>query len=110
MKLNEFSYQIKELENDNKQLNNQINKLKLENEIIVENMEKVRQERHNLNLQKMETEENVEVVKREQFKSFQSNLTNILNIVIKTKNKYQQELVKIKSEVESIHSNFESKT
>jgi len=57
----------------------------------------------------METEENGEVSKRSLIKDFQKNLGDMLIMVNKTKNKYQNEILKRKAEIENMNTSFESK-
>jgi len=57
----------------------------------------------------METEENGEVSKRSLIKDFQKNLGDMLIMVNKTKNKYQNEILKLKAEIENMNTSFESK-
>lgn len=98
-----------ELEQENKNLNNQINKLKLELENLNENVEKFRIEKFNIHKQKNEIEDMKDSTKRETVKKIQTNLSNLLLVLNKMKKKYNQEIYKISTELEKLQNNYESK-
>jgi hypothetical protein len=82
--------------------------LKKENEAMNETIEKNRKEIMSLNKFKQECYENDESTKRDNMKKMQNNLNNLAMLVSKMKNKYQQELLNLKSELDSIHLAYES--
>ncbi len=100
-----MTYKIKEKEQENKNLINNLNKINVENEKLNDIVENLRSEKMSL---KNSLTSNVDV-KREQSKHFHQNISSILTAVVKTKNKYQQELLKLKVEVEGLNLYFESK-
>lgn len=97
-----------ELEQENKNLNNQINKLKAEMDSLNEALEKTHQEKIHLNKQKNQLDDLNEISKREAVKRVQTNLTNLLSILNKTKKKYNQEIYKISTELEKLQNSYES--
>jgi hypothetical protein len=62
----------------------------------------------NLNKYKQECYENGESTRRESAKKMQNSLNNLAILVSKMKNKYQQELLNLKSQLESVHFAYES--
>ena len=57
---------------------------------------------------KNNSDESNDNTKKDLRNQFHQSLSNILNAVVKTKNKYQQDLIKLKMETESLHIHFES--
>lgn len=98
-----------ELEQENKTLNNQLNKIKLEIENLNETLEKTQKEKLHLNKQKSEIDDMNDSTKRELVKKIQSNLSNLLLVMAKMKKKYNQEIYKMSTELEKLQNNYESK-
>ena len=109
MKCKEYAFKIQENEHEIKSLNNNISKVKKENESLNETIEKLRIDKINLNKIKFENQENDHYSKRETIKKLQNNLTSITLYLSRMKNKYQQEIMNLKSEIENIHLSYESK-
>jgi predicted nucleic acid-binding Zn-ribbon protein len=109
LKCKEHSFKNVELESEIKNLNNQFNKLKVENDVLNETVEKLRMEKLNFNKIKLESEENGEMTKRETIRKLQSNLSSVLLVIVKLKKKYNQEIINLKSEIEELSKSYESK-
>jgi len=107
LKVNEITFKIKESGQENATLNSQITKLKQETDYLNETLDKLCQERHNITLKKLETEEHGESSKRELAKQFQTSLSSLLTEVIEAKNKYQKEIFKLKADMEILNSHYE---
>jgi len=104
-----MNFKQDELEQENKNLKNQINRLKNEIECLNDNIEKTKKERLNLNLQKSEIEDVNDTTRREILKKIQSNLSTIVSMFNKIKKKYNQEVYKISIELEKLQNFYESK-
>ncbi len=98
-----------EFEQENKTLNNQINKLRLEIENLNESLDKTQKEKLHLNKQKSEIDDMNDSTKRESVKKIQSNLSNLLLVITKIKKKYNQEIYKISTDLEKLQNSYESK-
>jgi len=103
-----LNFKQAEYEQENKNLYNQINKLKIEIESLNETLEKTQKEKLHLNKQKSEIDDINDNNKRELVKKVQSNLSNFLMLLNKMKKKYNQEIYKISTELEKLQNNYES--
>lgn len=103
-----MNFRQTELEQENKTLNNQINKFKKEIESLNETLEKAQKEKLHLNKQKSEIDDMNDSSKRELIKKIQSNLSNLLLVMNKMKKKYNQEIYKISTELEKLQNSYES--
>lgn len=109
LKCKEHTFKHAELESEYKNLNNQLNKFKVENDVLNETIEKLRMEKLNFNKIKLENEENGEMTKRETIRKLQTNLSNVLLFIVKLKKKYNQEILNLKTEIEELSKSYESK-
>lgn len=109
LKCKEHTFKHVELESEYKNLNNQLNKFKVENDVLSETIEKLRMEKLNFNKIKLENEENGEMTKRETIRKLQTNLSNVLLFIVKLKKKYNQEILNLKTEIEELSKSYESK-
>ena len=104
-----MNFKQAEIEQENKTLHNQINKLKLEVETLNETLEKTQKEKLHLNKRKSEIDDINDSTKRELVKKVQANLSNLLLVMTKMKKKYNQEIYKISTELEKLQNSYESK-
>jgi Skp family chaperone for outer membrane proteins len=104
-----MNFKQAEIEQENKTLHNQINKLKLEVETLIETLEKTQKEKMHLNKRKSEIDDINDSTKRELVKKVQANLSNLLLVMTKMKKKYNQEIYKISTELEKLQNSYESK-
>ncbi len=108
MRLRESQFNIQELEQENRKLNTTIHNLKAEIEKYIETIDKLKQDKNLVLKMKSETEELEDLSKKELVKRFQLSLGKILDLVSKTKKKYQHEIFQFKLEIEKLNSVIES--
>ncbi len=84
------------------------NNLQGENNNLSNIIEKVNQDKKYITKLKEETEEIEEKKSREIVQNYQGSLSKILQYITKIKNKYQQEILILKNEVENMNIGFES--
>lgn len=106
----ENTYRIQEYEQEVKKVQILNNNLQSENINLSNIVEKVNQDKKYITKLKEETEEVEEKKSRELVQKYQGSLSKILQSITKIKNKYQQEILILKNEVESMNIGFESKT
>lgn len=85
------------------------NNLQSENNNLSNIIEKVNQDKKYITKLKEESEEVEEKKSRELVQKYQGSLSKILQNITKIKNKYQQEILILKNEVENMNIGFESK-
>ena len=105
----ENAYRIQEYEQEVKKMQILNNNLQSENNNLSNIIEKVNQDKKYITKLKEESEEVEEKKNRELVQKYQGSLSKILQNITKIKNKYQQEILILKNEVENMNIGFESK-
>jgi seryl-tRNA synthetase len=106
----ENAYRIQEYEQEVKKVQILNNNLQSENNNLSNIIEKVNQDKKYITKLKEESEEVEEKKSRELIQKYQGSLSKILQSITKIKNKYQQEILILKNEVENMNIGFESMT
>ncbi len=104
----ENAYRIQEYEQEVKKVQILNNNLQSENNNLSNIIEKVNQDKKYITKLKEESEEVEEKKSRELIQKYQGSLSKILQSITKIKNKYQQEILILKNEVENMNIGFES--
>jgi chromosome segregation ATPase len=106
LKAKEGTFKLQQYDQEVKGLQSQIVKLKADNDVLNETMEKLK---HETKKERQEYYESTEQSKRDAVRKLQISLQNMSLLIVRLKGKYQQEITNLKTEVESLTSLQKSK-
>lgn len=104
LKIKEHRFKNEEYDQETRAFITHIQKLKTENEQLTNSIQKLKVEK-----QKLEDDNSEEYVKREAYRKLQSKMTEIINILGRVKQHYNQGINNIRIEVDNMTSFYQSK-
>src|SRR5690349_19912381 len=101
-------YRIQEMEAESKKVKSLNSNLKSEIDNLTRLLDKVSEENKYIVKSKEDNDEVEENKKREIVQKYQISLSDVLHTISKIKNKYHQEKIKMRTEIEIINNLYES--